>query len=415
MKNSALGRRCHLRQASCSLRPRASRTVTVSALIDSGPSTSAPAQPTYNIRRGTVHDVRSLAHVCAEGFGRGNFPGLESEALDQLEARYAVVIAEDMEPKLRDALTAKEQAQREHREHRLQRHLQRLRAQLAALRGEPARFPTQVTPQEERAVQRWLRTRQFMILTAVESDPAEDSKAEDMAAAAVAAAAGPVTGAAAAMGGNTTAAPGNGLGSEAVDAHNHVGAQGTGDTGAPPTGSPLGCNGDGTAGRVVGCATLSLMQPEALLPPPFPSNKPFRLYVSNMSVLPSQRRRGLARRLLQQCERVARMWGHSSLWLHVKRQNDTAARLYRSMGYTPVHEGGLSLLPGPLSQVLMRKDLSPLQHGCPVALRHEVVAGGDRAAAGHEGPGSVVEGVTGAVQKGNGVFVWNAVVEDRPR
>ncbi len=67
------------------------------------------------------------------------------------------------------------------------------------------------------------------------------------------------------------------------------------------------CGGGGVVVRrrtIVGCATLSLMQPEALLPPPFPSAKPFRLYVANMAVLPGYRRLGLARRLLQRCERV---------------------------------------------------------------------------------------------------------------
>lgn len=64
------------------------------------------------------------------------------------------------------------------------------------------------------------------------------------------------------------------------------------------------CGNLSAGGAVVAGATLSLMQPEALLPPPFPSNKPFRMYVSNMSVLPGHRRCGLARRLLQQCERI---------------------------------------------------------------------------------------------------------------
>ncbi|KXZ47309.1 hypothetical protein GPECTOR_36g34 [Gonium pectorale] len=175
---------------------------------------------------------------------------------------------------------------------------------------------------------------------------------------------------------------------------------------------------EGMAVKIVD-ALEAKRQPEALLPPPFPSNKPFRLYVSNMSVLPAHRRRGLAKRLLGECERVARLWGHTSLWLHVKRNNAAAAALYASMGYRPVDEGGLRLLPGPLSQLLMCKELPPLRNGCPLVLTRGGVAaaagdagGGARPAAG-SGAGDVVQGVTGAARAADGVFVWNAVVADR--
>jgi ribosomal protein S18 acetylase RimI-like enzyme len=55
---------------------------------------------------------------------------------------------------------------------------------------------------------------------------------------------------------------------------------------------------------VLGTAALAMMQPEALLPPPFPANAPWRLYLSNMAVANSHRRRGLARTLLRAAERV---------------------------------------------------------------------------------------------------------------
>ena len=41
-----------------------------------------------------------------------------------------------------------------------------------------------------------------------------------------------------------------------------------------------------------------------LLPAPFPTTKPWRLYCSNMAVAASHRRQGLAAALLHQCQRV---------------------------------------------------------------------------------------------------------------
>jgi ribosomal protein S18 acetylase RimI-like enzyme len=56
--------------------------------------------------------------------------------------------------------------------------------------------------------------------------------------------------------------------------------------------------------RLIGCAFVSFLTPEALLPPPWPTLKPVRFYISNMAVLPDHRRRGVARALLQACERL---------------------------------------------------------------------------------------------------------------
>lgn len=51
-------------------------------------------------------------------------------------------------------------------------------------------------------------------------------------------------------------------------------------------------------------ALLSVTQPEALLPKPFPSTRPFRLYLDAISVSSHHQRRGLARRLVAACERI---------------------------------------------------------------------------------------------------------------
>ncbi|KAF6255684.1 hypothetical protein COO60DRAFT_193031 [Scenedesmus sp. NREL 46B-D3] len=60
----------------------------------------------------------------------------------------------------------------------------------------------------------------------------------------------------------------------------------------------------GQPGRLLGTATLSLMQAEAALPPPFPSSAPLRAYISNMAVLPQARRQGIATALVGACGRI---------------------------------------------------------------------------------------------------------------
>ncbi len=61
---------------------------------------------------------------------------------------------------------------------------------------------------------------------------------------------------------------------------------------------------DSGSSEVLGSVNLSMMQPESLLPPPFPSAAPHRLYVSNMCISGKHRRRGGAMELLRRCERL---------------------------------------------------------------------------------------------------------------
>jgi ribosomal protein S18 acetylase RimI-like enzyme len=84
---------------------------------------------------------------------------------------------------------------------------------------------------------------------------------------------------------------------------------------------------DRQSGELLGSATVSLAQPEAALPPPFPTSKPRRVYVSNIAVLPSHRRRGVATALLRQSERQARLWRRDSLWLHCELQNEAGLQV----------------------------------------------------------------------------------------
>ena len=57
------------------------------------------------------------------------------------------------------------------------------------------------------------------------------------------------------------------------------------------------------------------------------------LYISNLAVSHSYRRRGVAKHLLQKCEQVALEWGYRSLSLHVLEDNYPAKQLYLNSGY----------------------------------------------------------------------------------
>ena len=108
--------------------------------------------------------------------------------------------------------------------------------------------------------------------------------------------------------------------------------------GEPPSAEDgrSGSNSAATSGRggIVGYALLSVTQPLALLPPPFPSTAPPQLHVDGLAVAAAQRRRGVGRALLASAERLARLWAWPSLWLHVDASNAAAVQLYSELGYT---------------------------------------------------------------------------------
>ncbi|MEA5508383.1 GNAT family N-acetyltransferase [Crocosphaera sp. UHCC 0190] len=56
-------------------------------------------------------------------------------------------------------------------------------------------------------------------------------------------------------------------------------------------------------------------------------------YISNLAVLQSHRRQGVARHLLLKCEQIAWEWGYKTLNLHVLDNNDAAKQLYLASGY----------------------------------------------------------------------------------
>lgn len=58
-----------------------------------------------------------------------------------------------------------------------------------------------------------------------------------------------------------------------------------------------------------------------------------RPYLSNLGVLSSARRRGVASALVQRCETLVQSWGYDEVMLEVVQANIPATRLYRKLGY----------------------------------------------------------------------------------
>ena len=92
---------------------------------------------------------------------------------------------------------------------------------------------------------------------------------------------------------------------------------------------------DTSTGRLLGFAELwaenaaACGAAEAATPQPV---------VFNLCVAPAARRRGIARRLLSQCESAAQRWGEGGLFLKVEHDNAAALSLYRRLGYVTLDE-----------------------------------------------------------------------------
>ena len=66
---------------------------------------------------------------------------------------------------------------------------------------------------------------------------------------------------------------------------------------------------------------------------PWSKNTERHLYIANLAVKNSHRRRGIARKLLRSCEQTALQWGFDCITLHVLDNNLEAQQLYYSSGY----------------------------------------------------------------------------------
>jgi ribosomal protein S18 acetylase RimI-like enzyme len=82
---------------------------------------------------------------------------------------------------------------------------------------------------------------------------------------------------------------------------------------------------DGEDG-VIGSVTLVLRRVEAVLPPPFPTTAPLRMYLCNMAVHTSHRRRGVAKALLQEAQRVGEYMFYRRAHTHTHTHTHTRAR-----------------------------------------------------------------------------------------
>ncbi|GAX78717.1 hypothetical protein CEUSTIGMA_g6155.t1 [Chlamydomonas eustigma] len=123
-----------------------------------------------NYRTCTPDDVPAVAALCGEAFGSGNFPGIDSSALHDLEKQYAVAVEREIMAKLPQALRRKAQSGLEHREYRLRRRMIQMRALLSELKGEPAVYPVTEGPSELRTILNWKKGRLFRCILAIDPD-----------------------------------------------------------------------------------------------------------------------------------------------------------------------------------------------------------------------------------------------------
>ncbi|KAK9835618.1 hypothetical protein WJX74_004302 [Apatococcus lobatus] len=140
------------------------------------------------------------------------------------------------------------------------------------------------------------------------------------------------------------------------------------------------------SGGIVGTVTLTSATPEALLPAPFPTSKPQRMYLSSLAVADTHRRQGIASALLKSCESLGKRWQQDTLWLHVDCSNPAAQSLYARALYDTIGQDPFWF--GPFRRLLLRKML--LQPPSKIS-----------------GKTSAARSIGGSKRLSDGVFVWD--------
>jgi len=99
----------------------------------------------------------------------------------------------------------------------------------------------------------------------------------------------------------------------------------------------------------------------------YPKDAVLRPIVANLAVRPDVRRKGIAKKLMKECEEVSKEWGYKEIWLLVEDDNRRAKKLYRKLGYKNVMsepDTSFKVLDGRVQEidvtnVYMRKSLKP--------------------------------------------------------
>ncbi|MEO1210140.1 MAG: N-acetyltransferase [Cyanobacteria bacterium J06638_20] len=82
-------------------------------------------------------------------------------------------------------------------------------------------------------------------------------------------------------------------------------------------------------------------------------------YLSNLAVMSTYRRHGIASRMIAACETTAKQWGYQDLYLHVLENNDAAVTLYQKLGFVTYRRelNPLAILLQQPQQTLLHKAL----------------------------------------------------------
>eukprot|EP00892_Ulva_mutabilis_P006686 jgi/Ulvmu1/438/UM001_0445.1 len=148
--------------------------------------------------------------------------------------------------------------------------------------------------------------------------------------------------------------------------------------------------------QLAGSCAVVLKILDSALPPPFPTKQPARLYIGNLVVRETMRRKGCGTALLDAVERLGRRWRHKEVWLHVDVDNTAAIGMYHKAGYVTVKQQRERVPPFKM-RYLMKKRILP--SGLAAAVEPGVRTQNSTGATGAAGEG--------AAAAPRSVFVWD--------